>query len=315
MTSTTSLLSRRSLLAVPSTITAALLVGSVAVGCIGGQPANSDDTSTLGSEIQASTTITRAMEWVNAKLHYCQTEQGHVDGDSACWAWEGPSHICHRESNAAWNPYRSDCSGLVSWAWGLPAPGRVTGEFSPFQNDITHTISGSNLAPGDALNNSEHVILFKNWVTHGSVATFIEEPGCSSSMPYAHEFTSNVSINGSSVYVSYEGKSFTAIRYNGISGGGSPPPPPPPGGVSCTVDGVAGDCISTSACDAKPGHRQTPGYCPGAADIQCCTAPPSCHVNGVAGLCMELSACQEWGGHHSVAGYCPGGATEECCIP
>ncbi len=46
------------------------------------------------------------------------------------------------------------------------------------------------------------------------------------------------------------------------------PPPPPP---SCSVKGVAGVCIDTSACAAKGGHHSTPGYCPGPADEQCCT--------------------------------------------
>ena len=43
------------------------------------------------------------------------------------------------------------------------------------------------------------------------------------------------------------------------------------GPVSCSVGGVTGTCISTSACDALPGHVSTPGHCPGGADIQCCT--------------------------------------------
>jgi hypothetical protein len=47
------------------------------------------------------------------------------------------------------------------------------------------------------------------------------------------------------------------------------PPPPPP---SCSVKGVAGVCIDTSACAAKGGgHHSTPGLCPGPADEQCCT--------------------------------------------
>jgi hypothetical protein len=309
MTTTTSLLPRRALVTLPSLLGAALLGGVIAAGCVV-EPASTDgETATLDSSISANTTIARAEEWVSAKLHYCQSANHARDYDSAC------STYCERTDNAAWNPYRSDCSGLVSWSWGLPAPGRVTGEFSPFQNDITHAIQASSLSAGDAVNNSEHVMLFKAWVNPGHEATFIEEPGCSSSTPYAHEFTSSVTISGSTIHVAYNGMTFTAIRYNGISGGGSPPPPPPSGGVSCTVDGVAGDCILTSACAAKAGHASTPGYCPGAADIECCTAPPSCKVNGVAGLCMETSACARLAGHHSTPGYCPGGATEECCTP
>jgi hypothetical protein len=52
--------------------------------------------------------------------------------------------------------------------------------------------------------------------------------------------------------------------------------PLPDAGAStpCTVTatGESGECMSTSACAALGNHVSTPGYCPGAADIQCCTA-------------------------------------------
>ena len=187
-----------------------------------------DDDLTAQAQAQAlarSTAVDRAMQWVNAKLKYCQSANHAHDYDAAC------SSVCSRENNADWDPYRSDCSGLVSWAWGLPAPGRVTTQFAPFDTAVSHVIPGETLQPGDALNSSEHIFLFKQWVSPGKQAVFLEEPGCSSSQPYAHAFTSNVSINGSSVYVSYEGKTFTAIRYDGISGsggggGGEKAPPP-----------------------------------------------------------------------------------------
>jgi hypothetical protein len=158
-------------------------------------------------------------------------------------------------------------------------------------------------------------MLFKAWVTHGSEATFIEEPGCSSSTPYAHEITSHVTINGDSIHVSYNGMTFTAIRYKGITSGSTPPSNPPPSGTPCTVDGVAGECMATSTCAGKAGYASTPGYCPGPANIECCTEPPKCKVGGVSGLCMETTACAKLPGHHSTPGYCPGGSTEECCTP
>jgi MYXO-CTERM domain-containing protein len=47
-------------------------------------------------------------------------------------------------------------------------------------------------------------------------------------------------------------------------------------GAPCTVTttGLSGVCIDTSACAALGGHMSTPDYCPGAANIQCCTATP-----------------------------------------
>src|SRR5437016_1896449 len=67
--------------------------------------------------------IARAMLWVDAMLHYCQAPNHQRDYDAAC-----PT-TCDRQDNVDWDPYRSDCSGFVSWAWGLPAPGRVTSQF------------------------------------------------------------------------------------------------------------------------------------------------------------------------------------------
>ncbi|HVY47456.1 MAG TPA: hypothetical protein VHB21_16320 [Minicystis sp.] len=282
--------------------------------CLAGSDSVDGDGTDDGYDaIQAQTAIARAEDWVSVKLHYCQSANHQHDYDAAC------SATCNRQDNAEWNPYRSDCSGLVSWAWGLPAPGRVTTEFAPFQDDITHTIAASSLQPGDAVNNVDHIMLFKAWVHPGTEATFIEEPGCSSLTPYAHEFTSSVSVSGTSIHVAYNGMTFTAIRYDDIGSGGNPPPSGPPG---CMVDGVAGQCISTSACASKGGHHATPGYCPGPDSEECCTPnaaspppPPSCDVGGVSGQCISTSACAAKSGHHSTPGYCPGPDSEECCTP
>lgn len=151
--------------------------------------------------------IARGALWVAAKVPYCQSPNHQPDGDSAC------SATCTRPDNPDWDPYRSDCSGFVSWAWDLPAPGRTTAGFAPFQNDLTHEIAGDQLRPGDAVNNSEHVMLFEAWTKPGMEAKFMEETGCSSSTPYAVEVTESVTISGSSVTVQYHG-TFTAIRYD-----------------------------------------------------------------------------------------------------
>ena len=82
-----------------------------------------------GEALDASEAISRAEEWVSVKLHYCQSPNHERDFDAAC------SSVCERHENKTWDPYRSDCSGLVSWAWGLPAPGRTTLQFAPFERD------------------------------------------------------------------------------------------------------------------------------------------------------------------------------------
>ncbi len=47
------------------------------------------------------------------------------------------------------------------------------------------------------------------------------------------------------------------------------------GGCFLTDVGVYGECLSTSACAALGSYVSTPGYCPGPADIQCCTEAPN----------------------------------------
>ncbi len=225
------------------------------VACSAG-PGSEDTAASTAAAISESNIVSRGMQWVDARLHYCQAAHGDVDYDSSCWAWEGPSHRCDRESNGAWNAYRSDCSGFVTFAWGLPAVGDggyVTSDFAPYDNAFSHTIEGSQLRPGDALNKTpdEHIILFKQWVSAGRSAVFMEEPGCSSAIPYAHEFTSDVSINGSEVYVDYEGATFYAIRFNGSSGSGGGGG----GGGSTAADACNkgnGFCTDTLQCDS--GH-------------------------------------------------------------
>jgi hypothetical protein len=41
--------------------------------------------------------------------------------------------------------------------------------------------------------------------------------------------------------------------------------------LSCTIGRVSGACISLSECAALSGCSSVAGYCPGGADIQCCT--------------------------------------------
>ena len=49
-----------------------------------------------------------------------------------------------------------------------------------------------------------------------------------------------------------------------------PTPNDDPAPGDCIVDGMGGDCISTTSCRAS-GGTSTPGLCPGAKNIQCCT--------------------------------------------
>jgi len=55
----------------------------------------------------------------------------------------------------------------------------------------------------------------------------------------------------------------------GDAGGDGAPSP------ECAPYGAPGQCISVSACAALGDHTSYAGYCPGAADIECCIVTPS----------------------------------------
>jgi hypothetical protein len=165
--------------------------------------------------------------------------------------------------------------------------GYVTSEFAPYNDTFSHTIEGSQLEPGDALNKTPdgHIILFKQWVSAGRTAVFMEEPGCSASQPYAHEFTSNVSISGDKVYVDYEGEWFYAIRFHGLSGSGGGGGSSGPAPDACDKGG--GFCTETLQCDN--GHwivrKDDPAACTSVENVK-----EPCHVGG--GYCTNTLQCE-----------------------
>ena len=121
--------------------------------------------------------VARAMEWVDVGLLYCVAPNHAYD--SVC------GYTCNRTDNPLWDPYRSDCSGLVSWAWGLPPPGPSTAGFAPYDTAVSFKIDPNDLQPGDALNDRgqygdkyhHHIILFAGWVGPNQ-ARLIQESGC-----------------------------------------------------------------------------------------------------------------------------------------
>ena len=185
------------------------LLALVIAGCTGtiddAPTSSSPDASGAPAAPADLEAVARAQLWVDAQLPYCQAPNHQHDADVAC------ASTCTRPDNAAWDPYRSDCSGLVSWAWGLPAPGHTTKTFAPYDTSVSHTIDAMELQPGDAINNDHHAMLFAEWIVIGTKARFLEEPACSSSQPYAREYIANVTLNGHQLYVASRG-TYTAIR-------------------------------------------------------------------------------------------------------
>ena len=155
----------------------------------GGGGGGSDDAGTGGGDSD-NVKVQRALEWVNVSMPYCQAANNAYD--STC------ARTCTRTGAAdkpEWNSYRSDCSGLISYAWGLPAPGLTTAGFAPYGNGAT-TVDASTIQVGDALNKKPrgHIILFAGWVDQASgLARIIEEPNCKS---HAIDHQSTLTANG-----------------------------------------------------------------------------------------------------------------------
>jgi len=93
--------------------------------------------------------LDRAFEWVHIGAMYCQCVTAET------------------------SPYRADCSGLVSYAWGLAPPGHTTYSFAggPWDDGQSVVIGWNELTIGDALNfpgdpnqGVGHIMLFGGWL-------------------------------------------------------------------------------------------------------------------------------------------------------
>ena len=191
----------------------ALIAAVAAVsGCSAANGGSGEETEqTSQSRVEALSSadaIARAREWVDAGMPYCSGPNGGADLICGGTCWRGGA-----AASPAWDAYRSDCSGLVSYAWGLPAPGRTTYGFAPFDTGVSYAIAGKELQPGDALNSSGHIVLFAGWVDQGAGrARILEEYNCGQ---VATDHVLTLWVDGSSsVYVSdWSPKDYTAIRY------------------------------------------------------------------------------------------------------
>jgi hypothetical protein len=151
-------------------------------------------------------TLARAREWIDAKMPYCGGPNGGKD--LICGG------TCVREGtakSAEWDKYRSDCSGFVSWSWGLPPPGRTTSTLAPYDATASSVIPVADLDPGDALNGKGHVMLWGGWVDEkAGKALILQESRCGE---IAHEKIATFKkIDETTLEIS-DGRRFRSIRY------------------------------------------------------------------------------------------------------
>lgn len=155
----------------------------------------------------AERTLARARQWIDADMPYCGGPNGGKD--VICGG------TCSRTGSAKsadWDKYRSDCSGFVSWSWGLPAPGQTTRTLAPYDTKVSSLITVDELEPGDALNGAGHVMLFGGWADKAAgKALILQESRCGTT---AHEKVSVFKVINTTTLQISDGRKFRPIRYN-----------------------------------------------------------------------------------------------------
>ncbi len=117
--------------------------------------------------------------------------------------------------SAEWDKYRSDCSGFVSWSWGLGAPGETTRSLAPYDTSVSSLITVDDLEPGDAMNGSGHVMLFGGWVDKAAgKALILQESRCGTNA--AEKIASFTTVNSTTLKIS-DGRNFRPIRFKGAT--------------------------------------------------------------------------------------------------
>lgn len=254
--------------------------------------------------------VARAQEWVDAGLLYCVSTRGAYD--ATC------KYQCNRQDNPAWNAYFSDCSGLITWAWGLaPSQRLYTGSIAPYGGNQSYKIDPHDLQPGDALNDRSdtdgdgvidhhHVMLFVGWKLPGKVGIFLQESGCGK---IANRSEQNTQYVGDRLQV---GKStYYAVRFNGVAAAESCSAHCE-GSIIVGANCGTGDCAAYGATCTEEGGVPHCAYtaCPATGTVEVCldgSRSAKC-VDGIPkdiGNCADFAAfCSTIGGPHCASVFC-----------
>ncbi|MDQ6874574.1 MAG: VCBS repeat-containing protein [Actinomycetota bacterium] len=168
-----------------------------------------------GPAISRSAVMSRAASWVNARP-VVPYEQSHYFLSATDYYGDTAGH----------NPsgWREDCTGFISYAWQIAAPGTTTSAMS----SLTTPISWSALQPGDALLRYDsavhHAVLFAKWddAAH-SLYTIYHE----ADVTVGTEVKSGIAL--SNPYWS----TYQPVRYHAIT---ADPPAVPPAAHDFTAD-------------------------------------------------------------------------------
>ena len=155
-------------------------------------------------------TLARARLWIDAGMPYCGGPNGGKD--VICGGTCSRTGIA---KTAEWDKYRSDCSGFVSWSWGLAAPGETTRTLAPYATAVSSLIAIDDLQPGDALNGSSHVMLFGGWADKAAgKALILQESRCGTNA--AEKIAVFKTVDSTTLQIS-DGRIFRPIRCKNAS--------------------------------------------------------------------------------------------------
>lgn len=195
---------RRGTAAALASLLASLLVGLPIAGgtahanVVGSGYDASDGTGTVGPAAPGDTltraqVLARAKDWIDKAVPYSQAE-----------GWQDPQ---------VGGPYRMDCSGFVSMAWGLTAS-LVTSAVPEVAAVTAANASGDiNLAPGDALDyTADHIVLFDHWTDRSGGFAYDAEHAHGH---VADQTTANID---DSTLEGFAMSDFEALQYGNLTG-------------------------------------------------------------------------------------------------
>jgi hypothetical protein len=186
-----------------------MLLGACATDEVGSdedaEPGDPGAVSSTSQAIAVDEIMARAAEWVAKGVPYCGGVRGGTD--YICGG------TCQRPA-AAWDNYRSDCSGFVSWCWQIASVPTTRGYM--VDNAGTngwHTIAIDDLKAGDAVVCDGHIKLFSAFVGSGS-AEMYEEYNCGK---VARKSVQSFSRSGNTMRFGYDTRTYHPIRRNGLA--------------------------------------------------------------------------------------------------
>jgi hypothetical protein len=307
------------------------ILGATAAGCSAPAGENIQDNAAASSASSVGATIA-SIAMGNVGLGACsRNSEGGSAFETSCTGNGGePEYWCADFAQWVWQEAGVNTNGLDAAAGSFYVYGQNHGTLhsTPSLGDaVVFNYEGGGYA--------DHVAIVVQVNSNGTIETLSGDWEGSGSSEAAFSSTSRVVLNAPA----YAGVVGTRPAIIGmvLSGfvspvGGSAGPAPTPSCIVSTT-GESGTCIDIGTCAAQ-GGTSTPGYCPGAANVECCTGggsssvsttttPPTsggstasstCTVSatGEQGTCIDTSDCAAQGGT-STPDFCPGAANIQCC--